>query len=94
MLSIFTVSAAITRPLGTMLWIAASLLSVAAGLGVLGVPILHEGWPGLAVAGAVASLLRLLVYFDPMLILGVAIDLAVIVALLWAHWPSEEFVGA
>src|SRR5690349_93737 len=77
-LSPLGISTTLARPLGTLLWIAATLLTVAAGLGVFGVPVLHESWRGLAVAGAVASLLLLAIYFDPMLIVGLVIDVALI----------------
>ena len=85
---------AVTRPLGTVLWVGATLFTVMAGLGILGVPGLQQGWRGLAIAGAVASLLLLGIYFHYFLTLGVLINVAIIASLLWANWPSEQVVGA
>jgi hypothetical protein len=53
------------------------------GLAVWGVPGLASIWPALAVAGAVASLAALVLFFDRQLLWGVAIDVALIVVALW-----------
>ena len=72
----------IARPVATVLWVVSTLLFVAAGLGLLGLPGVSEIWIGLAVAGAFSSLLLLLVFWHRWLILGVLIDLGLILALV------------
>ena len=71
------------RPLA----IALVALSVAAfvlvGLAIWGVPGLVMMWPVLAIAGVVASLAMLTVFWDRQLIWGVAIDLALLVLAVW-----------
>lgn len=76
----------IARPLATVLWIASTLLFVTAGLGLLGVPGVSEIWSGLATAGAITSLLLLLIFWHKWLIIGVLIDLGLILALVVFSW--------
>jgi hypothetical protein len=76
----------IARPLATVLWIVSTLLFVTAGLGLLGVPGVSEIWSGLATAGAITSLLLLLIFWHKWLILGVLIDLGLILALVVFSW--------
>lgn len=53
------------------------------GLAVWGVPGLASIWPALVVGAALASLATLVLYFDRQLLVGVAIDVALIVVALW-----------
>lgn len=53
------------------------------GLAVWGVPGLTSIWPVLAVVPALASLAALMLFFDRQLLLGVAIDVAIIGVALW-----------
>jgi hypothetical protein len=53
------------------------------GLAVWGVPGLASIWPGLAIGAAVASLAALVLLWDRQLLVGVAIDAAVVVVALW-----------
>ena len=53
------------------------------GLAVWGVPGLASIWPVLAIGAAVASLAALVLFWDRQLLLGVAIDAALIVVALW-----------
>ncbi len=53
------------------------------GLAVWGVPGLASIWPILAIGAAVASLAALVLFWDRQLLLGVAIDVALIVVALW-----------
>lgn len=46
-------------------------------------------WPAAAAVGAVASLALLGVFFHPWLVLGVAIDLALLWAVLIADWTPD-----
>jgi len=76
--------------LGGLLWLVSGLLLIAAGLGVLDVLIPHSAWRSLAVAGAGISLFMLFVYLHPLLIIGVLLDVAILVAILWADWPAAS----
>ena len=53
------------------------------GLAVWGAPGLVSIWPGLAIGAAVASLTALVLFWDRQLLLGVAIDVALVVVALW-----------
>jgi hypothetical protein len=78
--------------IGGLLWLAGGIVLVIAGLGVLGLIIPSDGWRGLAIAGAAISLFMLTVYFHPMMIIGTASSLAVLVALVWLRWPPTSLV--
>jgi hypothetical protein len=58
------------RPMGMVLWIASTVLFVAAGLGVLAIPGLRPMWQELTIASAAISLLLLLLFWHPWLIVG------------------------
>lgn len=77
-----------------MLWLSGGVALVAAGLGVFGVLVPREWWRTLAIGGAGMSLLMLLLYFHPMMIVGTGLSFAILLALLWAHWPAIERMGA
>ena len=64
------------------------------GIGVLGVPGLHAIWRGLTVLSASLSLVLLVVFWHPWLIFGIALDLGMLVSILWAHWPASGIVGS
>jgi hypothetical protein len=71
--------------------IAAMVLYVSAGIGLFA----HfDWWRMVTVAGSVISLVLFALYFNPWLSLAVLIDMALVWALLWAHWPSVGQVGA
>ncbi len=79
---------------GALLWLVGGLALVAAGLGVFGLLVPVAWWRGLAIGGAVVSLLALLLYLHPYYVLGIGINAAILAALLWAHWPAPSIVGA
>ena len=76
----------IARPAATVLWVVSTLLFVAAGLGLLGLPGPSDIWSELATAGAITSLLLLLVFWHRWLIVGVLIDLVLILVLVVFGW--------
>ena len=80
--------------IGIILVALATLGFILAGLGVFGIPGLSEIWRTVAVVSAVVSLLLLILFWHRWLILGVLIDIGILIALLWANWPSEEFIGS
>ncbi|NJD27714.1 MAG: hypothetical protein FIA92_05400 [Chloroflexi bacterium] len=67
---------------GGLIWLAAGLLLIGAGLGFLGVPVVRDAWPLLALVGAGIGLVALALYFHPIYLGAVAIDV-VLVALVW-----------
>ncbi len=50
-------------------------------------------WRPLALSAAVVSLGFFVVFFQPVILVGVAFDAAVILALGWLRWPSPATVG-
>jgi hypothetical protein len=78
--------------IGGLLWLAGGILLVAAGMGILGFVVPPEWWRTLAIGGAAISLFMLAIYFHPLLIVGTAASLAVLLALLWAKWPATTLI--
>ncbi|HSL45399.1 MAG TPA: hypothetical protein VK897_18340 [Anaerolineales bacterium] len=78
--------------IGGLLWLVGGIALVAAGLGVLGFIIPADWWRGLAIGGAAVSLFMLALYFHPIMIVGTAASLAVLIALLWLQWPPMNLV--
>jgi type IV secretory pathway VirB6-like protein len=77
-----------------LIWLASGLCIVAAALGILGFIVPRELWRTLALYGASGSLIMLLLYLHPFFIIGILLDVAILVALLWAKWPPEILIGA
>jgi hypothetical protein len=65
--------------IGSGLWLAAGLALVASGLGWLGVPVLSGVWQPLALGGAVAGLAALALFFHPLYLMAVVINVAIVV---------------
>ena len=83
----------IARPISMALWIGSTVLFVAAGLGVLGIPGVREIWQGLTIASAVISLLLLLLIWHPWLIVGALLDVAILLAILVFKWPPASIIN-
>jgi hypothetical protein len=79
------------KALGLALTLAAGAAFIIAGGGLWAQA---EWWRALAVTGAALSLLFFVVFFQPLILFGLALDVAVIAALVWLKWPSESMVGA
>lgn len=83
--------AAALRGLGATLFVLAAVGFFGATLGVF----IQQGWwRPVAVASSMVSLLLLALFWNRGLIVGAAIDLAILIALLWAHWPPASRVGS
>ena len=78
--------------IGGLLWLAGGIALVAAGMGILGFIVPNDLWRVLAIAGAAISLFMLALYFHPIMIVGTASSLAVLVALLWLQWPPTSVI--
>jgi hypothetical protein len=63
---------------------------VLAGIGVLGVPGLVATWSLFAVAGALASLLMIGLFWNKSFVVGLAIDVVILLAIYsgWLEWAS------
>ena len=70
--------------IGGLLWLAAGLALVGAGLGWLGVSFVSDQWQMLALVGAVLGLAALALYFHPFYVVAVVID-AVILVSVWGR---------
>jgi hypothetical protein len=46
------------------------------------------------VSGSIISLVMILLFWRSNMVFGVVINVGVIIALLVAHWPSKELLGA
>ena len=77
---------ALVRTLGTALVVTTIALLVAAGLSTVGWLVPSDWWSPLVVGGAVASALALAMFFHPWLVLGLAIDVALLWAVLVMGW--------
>jgi hypothetical protein len=88
-----TVAVTVQRT-GIILAVLSTLGFVIAGVGILGVPAVSEIWQAMSVISAAVSLLLLIIFWHPWLVVGVLIDLLVFLSVLFLHWPSELFNGA
>lgn len=79
--------------IGGLVWLISGIALVAAGLGILGVLVPQAWWSTLAVAGALGSLVMLIIYLHPLMLLGTLLSAAILIAQLWAHWPPPELIG-
>jgi hypothetical protein len=75
--------------IGGLLWLTAGLLLVAGGLGWFGVGFLEGIRVPLLVAGGVIGLVALGLYFHPIYVAAVAINLAIVV-LLWSQLSAAQ----
>ena len=76
----------------TVRWIGIVLVAlpvvgfVLAGLGVLGVPGLTQVWSTLAIVSSCISLLLLILFWHPWIIVGALIDIGILFTLVWLKW--------
>jgi hypothetical protein len=82
------------RWIGIILVALSTLGFILAGLGVLGVPGLNTIWRTVSVVSSCLSLLLLILFWHPWLIVGVLIDIGILLALLWAKWPPVNMIGS
>ncbi len=81
------------RPVAIVL-VAVTIVAFALlGLAVWGVPGVSAIWPVLAIVGASASLVTLVVFWNAQLVTGVAIDVALIVLALWRPGWTDRIGG-
>jgi hypothetical protein len=93
LLSALGLSEGAIRTTGIVLVALATLGFVLAGMGVLGVPLLAGIWRGMAIGSAIVSALLLIFFWHSWLILGLLLDVAILVSLLWLRWPPASLIG-
>lgn len=86
--------APVIRWIGILLVALATIGFILAGLGALGTPGFNDAWRVVAVVSACISLSLLILFWHPWLILGVLIDIALLITLLWAQWPTTNMFGS
>jgi hypothetical protein len=78
------------RPLLLAFAYASAAALTAAGLGLFA---RQDWWQAAAIVGAVLSLLLLILFFNPWITIGVAINVALIFVLVQTDWPSAGTLG-
>jgi len=77
-----------------VLWISAGVCLLAAALGLFGVIVPTNLWRPLAAIGAIISLVLFVIYAHPFYAIGIGADIAILLVLLWAKWPTPEMLGS
>ena len=80
------VSVEVMRPVAVLLRTRVLAALVGAGLAAIDLLVPAGWWPALVVTGAAASLLLLTLFFHPWLVIGVAIDVALLYLVLVNGW--------
>jgi len=70
--------------IGGLLWMAAGLALVGAGLGWLGVSVVSDQWQTLGFVGAVLGIAALALYFHPFYVIAIAINVVILVS-VWGR---------
>jgi hypothetical protein len=70
--------------IGGLLWMAAGLALVGAGLGWLGVSVVSDQWQTLGLVGAVLGIAALALYFHPFYVIAIAINVVILVS-VWGR---------
>jgi hypothetical protein len=72
--------------MGRVLVVVTFVLSTLAALATVGIMVPAAWWQGLVIASSVASLAMLVVWFAPMLLLGILIDIALVWLAIGGPW--------
>jgi hypothetical protein len=80
--------------LAGLLWLISGAVLIAAAIGLFGFIIPTPWWRALAGTGAVISLLLFIIYAHPLYAIGIGANLAILLVLLWAKWPSPGVLGS
>ena len=88
-----------SRVISIILFGAAFIGFIAAALGLFGWLVPHDLWRTLSVYSAVISLVALTLFWNSFVALfpnkigAIAVNIAVLVCLLWLNWPTEADIG-
>lgn len=77
------------RGLVTLLWEGATIGFLAAGIGLLGLPVLYRHWRALVSIAAASSLALLLLFGHPLFIAGIAADFFFVAVAIWTLRPMR-----
>ncbi|MEA3335069.1 MAG: hypothetical protein U9R25_04115 [Chloroflexota bacterium] len=77
--------------IGIILVVLTTFGFVLAGLGVLGVPGPNTIWRTVAVVSSYLSLLLLILFWHPWLVMGVLIDIGLLIALVLTKWQPDMY---
>lgn len=91
LLGAFGIAPGPARTLSIALAVAAATGFVAAGVALFAG---SDWWRVIAIVTAAESLPLFLLFFNPWLTLGAAIELGILYSLMVSHWPAEAVVGA
>ena len=91
LLDAFGLGDSAARPLSIGLAMVAMLGFMGAGVGLF---VQQDWWRPLAVGAAAVSLVLIALCFHAWLSGAVLLNAGIVLALVWAHWPSAELVGA
>jgi hypothetical protein len=85
----------VTQVVGGIIWVVTMILFVA---GVIGFLTGHDWWRAAIVAGAVVSIVGIVVMWDGIAttnaVFALVFDVLILGSILWAHWPSPELAGS
>lgn len=82
------------RTIGLAVMVATFAGFILAALSTVGVPVPAGWWAGLVVGSAIGSILLLALFFSPVLLLGFAIDLALLWLVLASVWSPGGGIAA
>ncbi len=80
------------RLIGIILVALSTLGFVLSGMGTLGVPGLSEIWQAAAGFAVVVSLILLILFWHPWIVVGVLIDIELVVLTCLNSWPSQVII--
>lgn len=80
--------------LAGLLWLISGVALIAAAFGLFGFIIPSTCWRALAGIGAAISLLLFIFYVHPLYAIGIGANIAILLILLWAKWPSPGVLGS
>jgi hypothetical protein len=83
-----------SRFLGLVLAALAALGFTASGFGLFGVPFLATSWRAITVESSVVSALLIMLFWHPLLVIGVMVDAAILASPLWLQWPPPSLFGS
>lgn len=87
-----------SKAISIVLWAVLTVAFVAAGAGALGWSVTQGSWRTIALAAAVVSLVSLALFwnsfvtFFPNKVGAIAVNVAIIYGVLWAHWPATDLI--
>ncbi len=89
--------AATATAVASVFWILSLIGFVAAALSFWGILVPGDAWRQLAVASSIVSILGIALFFGTWptfnTLAALGMNIAVLVALLWLHWPPQAMFG-